>query len=99
LAAAHGVARSRTCDVPFCRAANGALAASHRQRPYLVMEQLRILRQWIERLGAQRWGKEIVLAVLLTVAAVAFIATAILGSDTPVDGKAPYETATKPLPQ
>jgi hypothetical protein len=63
------------------------------------MERLGTLRQWIERLGAQRWGKEIVLAVVLTIAAVAFIATAILGSETSVDGKAPYETATKPLPQ
>jgi len=63
------------------------------------MERLRILRERLARLGAQRWGREILLAALLTIAAAAFIATAMLGRGAPSDAKSPYETATKPPQQ
>ena len=60
------------------------------------MEKLRILRERLARLGAQRWSKEALLAVLLTLAAAAFIATALVGRDASVQGKTPYEAAHKP---
>jgi hypothetical protein len=60
------------------------------------MERLRILRERLTWLGAQRWGREILLAVGLTVAAAGFIAAALLGRGG--DGGSPYETATKPRP-
>jgi hypothetical protein len=55
------------------------------------MEKRPILRELIARLRAQRWTKEVLLAVLLTIAAVAFIATALVGRD--LHDKAPFETA------
>jgi hypothetical protein len=54
------------------------------------------LRQWIARLGSQRWGKEALLAMALTLAAAAFIAAAILGRDVSGAGKAPQATADSP---
>jgi len=70
------------------------------------MEQPGIL-QHIRRLGAQRRMREILLAVLLTIAAFAFLATAIFGRDASPDGsldasvkgESHYETAGKPAPQ
>ena len=43
----------------------------------------------------RRWHKEVALAVLLTIAAIAFIATAILRGDG-ASPEAPYATARKP---
>jgi hypothetical protein len=40
----------------------------------------------LRRLGAQRRTREIMLAVVLTLAAFVFLASAILGSDTAPDG-------------
>ena len=39
------------------------------------------------RLRAQRWSREALLAVILTIAAVVFIATAMVGKDSPDEGK------------
>jgi len=58
------------------------------------MATLRVLRAWIARFGAQRWSKEALLAVALTLAAAVFMAAAIMGRD--FEGKAPYAAADKP---
>jgi hypothetical protein len=60
------------------------------------MEQLRLLRERLARLGVRRWGREILLAVLLTIAAAAFIAAALLGRGVGSESDSAYETATKP---
>jgi hypothetical protein len=46
----------------------------------------------------RRWHKEVALAVMLTIAAIAFIATAFLRSDGASPETAPYATARKPAP-
>jgi hypothetical protein len=63
------------------------------------MEQIKNIRRFLYQLGAQRWGKEILLAVVLTIAAVAFIAAAVVGRGGSDEAKNHYETAVKPLPQ
>ena len=45
----------------------------------------------------RRWHKEVALAVMLTIAAIAFIATAFLRGDG-ASHEAPYATARKPAP-
>jgi hypothetical protein len=45
------------------------------------MAKLRVITRWIVRLRAQRRTREILLAVALTLAAVAFIVAAISGTD------------------
>jgi len=91
--------------VPFCRAANSALAMIPCWRLYLAMDRQKTLER-LRRLGAQRRTREIMLAVVLTIAAFAFLASAILGSDTALDGTQSvendprhYETAGKAPPQ
>jgi hypothetical protein len=54
------------------------------------MAILRVVSGWIARFRAQRWSKEILLAVVLTVAAVGFIVAAMGGSDQHVEAVAPY---------
>ena len=60
------------------------------------MGALRVLRGWIARFGAQRWSKEVLLATVLTLAAAAFIAAALVGRAGPVQDKPPYVAADKP---
>jgi hypothetical protein len=60
------------------------------------MERLRLLRERLARLGVRRWGREILLAVLLTIAAAGFIAAALLGRGSGSENDSAYETATKP---
>lgn len=60
---------------------------------------LRVLRGWIAWLGAQRWRKEILLAIVLTLAAAAFLASALVGSHVPQEVEAPLATAEKPHQQ
>jgi hypothetical protein len=64
---------------------------------------LRVLRGWIAWLGAQRWRKEVLLAIVLTLAAAAFLASALVGSHVgshgPQEGEAPLATAEKPQQQ
>jgi hypothetical protein len=55
------------------------------------MEKRPFLREQIARLRAQRWAKEALLALLLTVAALVFIATAIVSRNS--QDKMPFETA------
>jgi hypothetical protein len=47
------------------------------------MPKLRVVTRWIVRLRAQRRTREILLAVALTLAAVAFIVAAVSGTDRP----------------
>lgn len=56
----------------------------------LAMVILRVVSGWIARLRAQRWSKEVLLAVGLTLAAAAFIVAALSGQDAQVSDRAPY---------
>jgi hypothetical protein len=53
---------------------------------------------WIKRIGAERRAREVLMAVLLTIAALAFLATAIFGRDAAVDQAARDETQTARKP-
>ncbi len=69
-------------SVPFCRAANGALA--RRSVPvslWAMAIKLRVITRWLIRFRAQRRTREILLALALTLAALAFIVAAISGAD------------------
>ena len=66
------------------------------QRLYLEMEKRPILRERLAELRAQRWGREALLAAILTIAAAVFIAVAMVGTDSSGPGKAPVETARTP---
>jgi hypothetical protein len=50
------------------------------------MAKLRVITRWIIRLRAQRRTREILLAVALTLAAMAFIVAAISGTDQHAQG-------------
>jgi hypothetical protein len=82
--------------VPICRAAFGALENSHRSGRYPAMARHRFLRERIILRRMRRWQREVALAVMLTVAAIAFIAAAFLRGDGPSSETAPYATARKP---
>lgn len=60
------------------------------------MEKRSILRRRLVRLRAQRWSREALLAVILTIAAVVFIATAMVGKDSSDQDKEAVETARTP---
>lgn len=60
------------------------------------MGTLRVLRRWIARFHAQRWSREALLAVALTLAAAAFIAAALTGRDVSSEDQAPMANAHKP---
>jgi hypothetical protein len=60
------------------------------------MGTLRVLRRWITRFRAQRWSREALLAVALTLAAAVFIAAALTGRDVPSENEAPLANAHKP---
>jgi hypothetical protein len=66
------------------------------QRLYLAMEKRPNPKKLLARLRAQPWRREVVLAALLTIAAVVFIAAAMLRSDMPEHGTKPAETAQQP---
>jgi hypothetical protein len=88
--------RRRKNSVPICRAAKGALALPGSGRPYSVMDKRHALRRQFIKLRAQRWSREALLALLLTVAAAVFIATAMLGKN-PLNQDPPtVETASPP---
>jgi hypothetical protein len=64
------------------------------------MAILRVVSGWIARLRAQRWSREILLAIALTLAAAVFIAAAMSGTDQRAlthgsHGKAPYAEADR----
>jgi hypothetical protein len=59
------------------------------------MAILRVVSGWIARFRAQRWSKEILLAVVLTLAAAIFIAAALMGQEAHVQAEPPYAAAGK----
>jgi hypothetical protein len=54
------------------------------------------IRKRLIKLRAQRWSREALLAVILTIAAVVFIATAMVGRDGSDQDKAPIAAARPP---
>ena len=55
-----------------------------------------ILREQLAKLRAQRWSREALLAALLTLAALVFIAAAVVGTGSPDQDKSPVATAPTP---
>jgi peptidoglycan/LPS O-acetylase OafA/YrhL len=60
-----------------------------------AMTMLGVVSAWIARFRAQRWSKEILLAIVLTLAAAVFIATALMGQEAHVEAKPPSAAASK----
>jgi len=60
------------------------------------MARHRFLRERILLRRMRRWQREVALAVMLTVAAIAFIAAAFLRGDGASPDSSPYATARKP---
>lgn len=56
---------------------------------------------WIRRVGAERRAREVLMAVLLTIAAMVFLASAIFGRDAAVDrtSRGITQTAGQPINQ
>jgi hypothetical protein len=90
IAALEAGAEAPADPVPFCRAANGALAAGLLRVSLWAMAILHVVSAWIARFRAQRWSKEVLLAVVLTLAAAAFIVAAMSSQDAHVQDRAPY---------
>jgi hypothetical protein len=63
------------------------------------MQTHRGLRAWIAWFGAQRWSKEAVLAVVLTLAAALFIAATVFGRDAAFEAQPLVRAPDRPLPQ
>jgi hypothetical protein len=59
------------------------------------MAILRVVSGWIARLRSQRWSKEILLAIGLTLAAAIFIAAALMGQEGHGQSDPPYAAADK----
>lgn len=60
------------------------------------MEKRPIILDRLAKLRAQRWSREVLLAALLTLAAVIFIATAMVGKESTGHGRNSVETARTP---
>jgi hypothetical protein len=60
------------------------------------MKPLHVLRGWMAWLGARRWRKEVLLAIVLTLAAAVFLASALVGSEVSEEVDAPLASAHKP---
>jgi uncharacterized membrane protein YfcA len=82
-------------SVPFCRAANGTLAGRARRVSLFAMAILRVVSGWVARFRAQRWSREILLAIVLTLAAAAFIGAALMGHEPHGEAKPPFAAADK----
>jgi hypothetical protein len=83
--------------VPICRAAFGALEKLCCLALYLAMDRDPIAGEHRTQRRARRWARELVLAVMLTIAAAAFITAALLRSNGAPPGAPPFETARKPV--
>jgi hypothetical protein len=59
------------------------------------MAIFRVVSGWIARFRAQRWSREILLAIALTLAAAAFILAAVSGRDPQVEKAPPFADANK----
>jgi hypothetical protein len=56
---------------------------------------LRVVSGWVARFRAQRWSREILLAVALTLASVAFIAAALMNEEAHVGDVPPFADANR----
>jgi hypothetical protein len=83
-------------DVPICRAAFGALEKPMCEPLYSAMEKPSHITEHAPPSRARRWMREIVIAVLLTVAAIGFITAALLRGNGAPGSAPPFETARKP---
>jgi hypothetical protein len=66
------------------------------------MKPLHGLRGWIAWVGARRWRKEVLLAIVLTIAAAVFLASALVSGPVPQQVETPVverPVATAPEPQ
>jgi hypothetical protein len=59
------------------------------------MAILRVVSGLVARFRAQRWSREILLAIALTLAAGAFIAAALMGEEAHVEGGPPFADANR----
>ena len=75
--------------VPICRAAFGALEYAHRYALLFAMEKPSERRQHGPHPNLRRWMREILLAILLTVAAASVIAVALWRGDGANQGVVP----------
>jgi hypothetical protein len=82
--------------VPICRAAFGALEKLLCGGLYSAMENRSDLGEPVHQRRAWRWAREIAIAALLTIAAVGFIAAALLQGNGGPAATPSYETARKP---
>jgi hypothetical protein len=82
--------------VPICRAAFGALEKLLCASLYSAMENRSDIGEHPHQRRARRWMREIVIAALLTIAAVGFIAAALLRGNGGSSATQTYETARKP---
>ena len=85
----------RANSVPFCRAANSALATRARSVCLWAMAILRVVSGLVARFRAQRRSREALLAIALTLAAAVFIAAALMGEDTHVQQVPPFADAKR----
>jgi hypothetical protein len=88
--------------VPICRAAFGALEKDLCAPLYSAMEKHSKppdIGEHAQQHRAWRWAREIAIAVVLTIAAAAFITAALLRGSGAPDATPTYETARKPAPQ
>jgi hypothetical protein len=82
--------------VPICRAAFGALEKLLCASLYSLMENRSDIGEHPHQRRVRRWMREIVIAALLTIAAVGFIAAALLRGNGGPSATHTYETARKP---
>jgi hypothetical protein len=62
---------------------------------FWAMAILRVVSGLIARFRAQRWSREILLAIALTLASAVFIAAAMMGEETHVEGVPPQADAIR----
>jgi hypothetical protein len=59
------------------------------------MAILRVVSGLVARFRAQRWSREILLAIALTLAAAAFIAAALMGEEAHIEAISPFADANR----
>jgi hypothetical protein len=60
------------------------------------MQKRSVFRERLDKLLAQRWSREALLAAILTIAALIFMATAMIGNGAPTPDRSSVETARTP---
>ena len=93
---ARAASYSRASAVPICRAAFGALEKLLCAPLYFAMEKHSDIGEHAHQRRAWRWAREIAIAIVLTIAAAAFITAALLRGNGEPDTTPSFETARKP---